>query len=65
MREIENILLYSAILCRMGSTGLGSIMLCGYQVKIESRDTHDRMYKAMQYNAKWVSGENTDEIYAG
>ena len=48
---------------RIGSTRLGSIMLHGYQVRIQRRDIQDRKHKARQYNATWVSGENTDKRY--
>jgi hypothetical protein len=56
---------YRGKIHRTGSTGLGNIMLHGYQVRIQRRDNQDRKYRARQYNATWVSGENTDEGYTG
>ena len=41
-------------LYRIGSTGLGNIMLRGYQVIIQRRDIQDRKYRTWQYNATWV-----------
>ena len=56
---------YREEIYRIGSTRLGSIMLHGYQVRIQIRDIHDRKYRARQYNATWVSGENKEERYTG
>ena len=40
-------------------------MLPGYHLRKHRRDIQDRKYKARQYNATWVSGENTEKRYSG
>jgi hypothetical protein len=45
---------YRGEIYRIGSTGLGSIMLHGYQVRIQKRDIQDRKYMARKNNATWV-----------